>query len=1423
MPASSSADRDPLDRLAEEFVARFRAGERPSVEEYAARLPGREDEVRDLFPALVEMEQLKPVSADRTNAYATTVGTADPERVGEFRVLRRVGVGGMGVVYEAVQESLGRHVALKLLPLDALADPKRLERFRREAKAAAKLHHTNIVPVFGTGEADGRHYYAMQFIAGHPLDAVIDEVRRLKDRSSLAPGVRAVSEVAAALVTGTFQPAAEDHEPSATVAASPTPQPPAPTPSTPTANTSLSGGRHYHTTAARLTAQVADALAYAHSQGILHRDIKPANLLLDLHGTVWVTDFGLAKSTDADDLTHAGDVIGTLRYMAPERFDGQGDQRADVYALGLTLYELLTLKPAFAADTRPKLVEQVLAASPPRPRAVDPSIPRDLETIVLKATARDPSARYASATEMADDLKRYVDDRPILARRATTVEQTWRWCRRNPAVAGLLAAVLVVFAAGAGVATLFARQQQDTAVELGKTLAERNSTATELESTLAEIIRQRQEAVNRKTELEREQDGTRRLLYASRLSHAQTALAEGRTQRLVDLLVEASPRPGEPDMRGWEWHYLSRLLLPDREVRLNDENAVKRPAPAKPTATADDPPYFCPDGSTVFVPRYTIGGLYCHYDVLETLTGRLIGQIPASGSFRTLKAKGSEQRYPSCAVLPSSDGKHALVLPFPDTPGSDRPAKADSGLPRFVDVGTGEESVVPAEVAKEFEESESTFVIGPNADWVKWVRIAPSPQPANAGRAPAWWAGRPGPLEVTCKRWDRATGKITASLPFSIGKGSGWPSLSPDGGTVSWQTGHVRKAGTLKQPWFECWDVSAEAPKRRFEPFALPAQTTRWWMAVVPTFTVNRSGTMAANLTEAEVVVYRLSDGAVHFRTSVPDVIRSDVAESQDASDHPHVSLSDDGNRVIIDRGGNIRLVAENGPDGVSRRIDKYARLDGPRKSGGERPIRALLTDGKTYVVVDRSRQSLAIWDTSRSRDLTFEVEAGFSSSGSALSQPDEQPHTRVVASGSRITLMWPNVGLKESLRDHAHPIHVWSEDGKDLGLLPDVPPFVGLTAEHVGDGRVVVNFRSAAKREGEAVKSELEWRLYTLTPRPALVGRGTGVVSRLAGGLSVEGYQGQAPCLVERRASSPPHSGSISSEVVLRDLVTTDVIRKISLPNRVVNVVDFAPTGRTYLAESFERAGGAGGPESRGASNPSMAPVKTYRLHLFTMDTGDEVRSWDFPPQLIPHSTWARFSTDGEHIVFRYQTGIVTDPPPVTAMVEAQQRSGRIPEVHLWSARLDGSREHTLKLPHPARPTWFSREGGAFAPNAPEVAVSLGDDVHVWNYETGVLRHRLAGHECGGKIPITYSADGSRLFTRDGKNESIGVAGNERRKIHVWDTVTGRELLTVSTINDRGVVQGTVLDMAGDKLRVRLATGVLLLDGTPVPLQPKR
>ncbi len=396
-----------LDRLLEDYLSRLRRGEKPTIEEYAAAHPELAGDIRDLFPALSAMEEIKGSSAAED---------APPERIGDFRIVREAGRGGMGVVYEAIQESLGRRVALKVLPRELLGDLKGLERFRREARAAARLHHTNIVPVFGVGEEKGIHYYAMQFIEGRSLDRILEEARRARGGGPpIFPSLGGSSkEVQATANDGRGSSGTNSPE------------------------------RRHHRAVARVGLQVAEALAYAHAQGILHRDIKPSNLLLDAVGTVWITDFGLAKGDETDALTQAGDIVGTIAYLAPERLEGKSDARSDVYALGLTLYEILTLRPAFADENRRRLLKRIAEESPPAPRALDPTIPRDLETIVLTAIAKDSARRYASAARLADDLRSFLAGRPIAARRASATEQLRRWCRREPALAALTSSVLLL-------------------------------------------------------------------------------------------------------------------------------------------------------------------------------------------------------------------------------------------------------------------------------------------------------------------------------------------------------------------------------------------------------------------------------------------------------------------------------------------------------------------------------------------------------------------------------------------------------------------------------------------------------------------------------------------------------------------------------------------------------------------------------------------------------------------------------------------------------------------------------------------------------------------------------------------------------------------------------------------------------------------
>jgi WD40 repeat protein/serine/threonine protein kinase len=623
MNSSSSSDQDTVDRLAEEFVARHRRGEHPDLAEYTDQFPQYADAIRDLFPALMLIEQVKPRGDDQTGTYSgvAAVGAAGRglERLGDFRILREVGRGGMGVVYEAEQESLGRHVALKVLPGHALLDPGQLGRFRREARAAARLHHTNIVPVFGVGEQDGLHYYVMQFIQGRSLDAVLEELRRLRrSQPDVARGHQAVEDdrpgsstsahevsaaaVARSLLTGQFAL----HEPvPGAVGSTPTSDGKAPLasavpldriqPSTATAPvldpkrvgvavpasgvsnrsatvsltgdadlSSLSGShRGYWQGVARVGLQVAGALAFAHGQRVLHRDIKPSNLMLDTHGNVWVADFGLAKASDGEDLTHTGEVVGTPRYLAPERLRRQSDPRGDVYSLGLTLYELLTLRPAFDAADRERLIQQVTLCQPPRPRQLEPGVPRDLETIVLKAIAREPGHRYATAAALGEDLQRYVDNRPIAARRVSGAERAWRWCRRNPMVASLTAAVaalLIVVAVG---------------------------------STLSAV---QFRGVNRTLESN---------LYFSDIALAHRECLDenpGRAERRLD---------GCPIyLRGWEWDYLKRqshtalLTIPAHDDRVF--NVVYSPD-GKTLATASQ------DGTA---------------RVFDAATGRLIHTLP---------------------------------------------------------------------------------------------------------------------------------------------------------------------------------------------------------------------------------------------------------------------------------------------------------------------------------------------------------------------------------------------------------------------------------------------------------------------------------------------------------------------------------------------------------------------------------------------------------------------------------------------------------------------------------------------------------------------------------------------------------------------------------------------------------------------------
>jgi WD40 repeat protein len=458
------------------------------------------------------------------------------------------------------------------------------------------LHHTNIVPVFGVGEQDGLHYYVMQFIQGLGLDVVLDELRCLRQQGGRAAPTRgdapqrrtdgtvdvSAADVAHGLLSGEFRrpgpageptlgpgepPAASDLASSSSARAADS-SAPIHLPGQSGGSTLSESGNQYWQSVARVGMQVADALAHAAAQGVLHRDIKPSNLLLDDTGNVWVTDFGLAKATsDGDDLTHTGDIVGTLRYMAPERFNGQGDLRSDVYSLGLTLYEMLALRPAFDKADRNKLIRQVMHDEPVRPRKLNPRVPRDLETVVLKAIARDPAHRYQTPAEMAADLRRFVEDRPVRARRVSEAERLWRWCRRNPLPASLLVGIVLVFLAGfVGVLSQWRvaeAAREDERNQRGR--AEQEATRANQHKRLAEdnltkAEKAEKEAIGQRNRADHEAEVTRQNLYYAQMHLAQQAWREHRGLRhMRELLTNWPSGDKSPDRRGWEWFYLNSL------------------------------------------------------------------------------------------------------------------------------------------------------------------------------------------------------------------------------------------------------------------------------------------------------------------------------------------------------------------------------------------------------------------------------------------------------------------------------------------------------------------------------------------------------------------------------------------------------------------------------------------------------------------------------------------------------------------------------------------------------------------------------------------------------------------------------------------------------------------------------------------------
>jgi serine/threonine protein kinase/tetratricopeptide (TPR) repeat protein len=491
-----------LARALESYLAAVEEGRLVDLEQLTAEHPAIAEQLRSCLGVLrlagkVERDAESASSCDSGDAQA------QPAQLGDFRLLRPVGRGGMGVVYEAEQLSLHRRVALKVLPFASALDHHQLQRFQTEAQAAAQLHHTNIVPVFAVGCERGVHYYAMQFIEGQTLAAVIAGLRAAEgqdeprgkeadewEKTTPSGSVGRLFLEGEAFREGSWRPGSAELDPSGGGDDGPSLQrgqevqekktrdleelplvphlPPCDTSEPNARHALLAPSTHTRTffrTVAQLGIQAADALDYAHRMGIVHRDIKPANLLVDVRGNVWITDFGLARMQSDSALTLTGDLLGTLRYMSPEAAAGTArrgvvDHRTDIYSLGVTLYELLTLTPAFDGHDRAELLRQVTLEEPRQPRRLVPELPVDLETIILKAIEKEPESRYSTAKDLADDLRRFLELKPIQARRPTYRDRFVKWTRRHTAALGVAMALLAVAVIGLTISTMLIWRQQ---------------------------------------------------------------------------------------------------------------------------------------------------------------------------------------------------------------------------------------------------------------------------------------------------------------------------------------------------------------------------------------------------------------------------------------------------------------------------------------------------------------------------------------------------------------------------------------------------------------------------------------------------------------------------------------------------------------------------------------------------------------------------------------------------------------------------------------------------------------------------------------------------------------------------------------------------------------------------------------------------
>lgn len=470
--ALNDEQRERLTRILDDYLSQLEQGVPSNPRALLSEHPDLAEALQLYLDSLTNLQGISAGFQDSTGMEAAGEAQDHERRLGDFILGCEVGRGGMGVVYEARQISLGRRVALKVLPFAAVLDARQIARFKNEAQAAAQVQHPNIVPVFAIGAERGVHYYAMQFIDGLPLDRAIRDLRRQArltvEEAEEQPGENSVDRALDEICSTTCRSYLTD---------------------------SARNRRRYYETIARIGIEAAEALHAAHEYGVVHRDIKPSNLMLDEQGKIWITDFGLARCQNSNSLTQTGDVLGTFRYMSPEQARGKSalvDHRTDIYSLAATLYELLTLEPVVAHDADARK----LADAEPTPlRRHRADIPRDLETVILKALQNDRDDRYATAQEFADDLRRIVEGKTILAQPLSLWDRTLRWSARHQRLMALATAISLCLGLAFGASTLMIAREKHRAEQNEERAEKHLARAIEVVDRFGSQLAERLEAV----------------------------------------------------------------------------------------------------------------------------------------------------------------------------------------------------------------------------------------------------------------------------------------------------------------------------------------------------------------------------------------------------------------------------------------------------------------------------------------------------------------------------------------------------------------------------------------------------------------------------------------------------------------------------------------------------------------------------------------------------------------------------------------------------------------------------------------------------------------------------------------------------------------------------------------------------------------